>query len=574
MKSSFLTRISLTGARGSALDLARGRLVLVSAFFALAYIMIAARVVDLTMIQGELQNGMEREAFARPAEEKALRADITDRNGVLLATSLKTASLYADPALITEPEKTAQGLAALFPDLTYGEALRKLQSAGHFEWIRRNLTPQEQGDVLLLGDPGLKFEEEMRRIYPQGPLAAHIAGYTDIDGRGLGGMERSFDRMLAEGRPVRLTLDIRIQHILRREMMKAVGAFSAAGGAGVVMDMGTGEVLAAVSLPDFDPHDPGATGQKALFNRVTLGVYELGSVFKIFSTAAFLETQKGGLGMSFDAREPLERGKFSITDYHAQERILTVPEIFIHSSNIGAALMGEAVGTEALKSFYEDLGLLSPPRIGIEEVGKPLYPDPWRDISTTTAAYGHGIAVSPLQMTAAAASIAGDGTLLRPMLVLDVAAEKNPPSGHDLRIVSPQTAHRMRQLLRLTVTDGTGKDADIPGYRIGGKTGTAEQPGGRGYDRKRLISSFMGFFPMEAPRYAVFVMIDEPKGTKASFGYATGGWVAAPAAAGVVAGMAAVLGVEPLDIPPEADVAAPLKQYVHDPKGESHLASY
>lgn len=572
-------RMEMVGTKRSALDHARGRMILVSAAFALAYILVAARVVDLSLLQGYLHGGgdtLQAEDAPPPEENATVRADIVDRNGVLLATSLDTASLYADPALITEPEKVAQGLVKIMPDLAYGDVLQKLQRRARFVWIRRNLTPQEQFAVLDLGQPGLNFRSERCRIYPQGPLAAHMVGYTDVDGHGLAGVERSFDKLLRKGdKPLRMTIDVRLQHILRRETARAVHEFSAKAGGGVILDVKTGEVLAAVSLPDFDPNNIAEAGPQDLFNRLTLGVYEPGSTFKIFSTAALLETQSHAISKTFDAREPLHRGRFIISDYHPEKRILTTPEVFMYSSNIGAAMMGETIGTEGLRSFYEELGLLTPLDLEISEVGRPLYPQPWREINTLTAAFGHGIAVAPLQTVAAAASVVGDGTLVRPTLIAGRAAE-NSEKSRKTRVVSPQTVERMRQMMRLVVTDGTGTFANVPGYNVGGKTGTAEKPDAGGYDRHSLVSSFLGFFPIEAPRYAVFVMVDEPHGNKASYGYATGGWVAAPAVARTVVGMAAVLGIPPEDTKPEDDLSAALMPYVHgkNHEGGSHLASY
>jgi cell division protein FtsI (penicillin-binding protein 3) len=568
----------LAGTRRSALDLARGRLVLVSALFVLAYIMVAARVFDLSVIQGSLPRAESAETQQPAAADEApvvMRADITDRNGVLLATSLQTASLYADSMQVPEPEKVASGLVKILPDLIYGDVLEKLQRKTHFVWIKRNLTPQEQYAVLTLGQPGLMFRNEMRRIYPQGPLAAHMVGYTDIDGHGLAGIERSFDSLLRQGGgPLRLTLDIRLQHILRREMQTALGTFSAKAGAGVIMDVATGQVLAAVSLPDFDPDDLSSANDDEIFNRVTLGTYELGSTFKIFTLAAVLENLNPPMSQLYDARAPLQEGRFTISDFEPKNRMLSLPEVFMYSSNIGAAEMGQAVGTDGMKKFYDDLGLLSPMKIEIGEVGKPQFPQPWRDINTLTAAFGHGIAVTPLQMVSAASTIAGGGTLVQPTLVLGDGAAK--PASTKVRIVSEQTAHRMRQLLRLVVTDGTGTHADVPGYNVGGKTGTAEKPGPHGgYDSKRLISSFIAFFPVDAPKYAVYIMIDEPHGTKKTFGFATGGFVAAPAVARVIASMAAVLGIAPERMTPLRDLTASLRPYLQQSAGgHSYLASY
>lgn len=553
--------IKLIGERSSALDLARGRLVLMSGVFVVVYMLLAVRALDVSVIQGSVQVSDSAPVVMSGQNSEVRRADILDRNGVILATTLKTASLFADPHLVSDADKAAKGLVKIFPDMSYGEVLQKLQGDSRFVWLKRNVLPAEQYAVLELGEPGLDFRYESRRIYPQGPLAAHFVGYTNVDNSGLAGVERSFDNFLSEGRDLKLTIDVRLQHILRRELARAMKEFSAQGGAGVIVDVGTGEVLAGSSLPDFDPHDAGGAKDAEKFNRLTLGVYELGSVFKIFSTAAFLEAHDVPMSTTFDAREPIKVGRFTINDYHAEDRILTIPEVFMYSSNIGSAMMGQSVGTEKLQAFYSDLGLLSAMDFEIREIGAPLVPSPWREVNTLTASYGHGLATTPLQMTAAVASIVNGGFLIRPTLVMDEDRGESQKS-EDIRIVSPQTAHRMRQLLRLVVTDGTGKNADVPGYRVGGKTGTAEKIGGRGYDRKRLMSSFVGVFPMEDPRYAVFIIVDEPKGTKASWGYATGGWVAAPAVSRVVASMASVLGIPAAPTTAQNEVGDSLKQYI------------
>ncbi len=566
-------RLHIDGSKRSALDMAHGRIVLLSLSFALLYFTVAARVVDLTILQGELprMTGTTAERASEPEQKKSVvRADILDRNGVLLATSLETASLYADPGLIGDPVRAATALSKAIPGITYGDALEKLQRKGRFVWLKRNLTPEEQSRILQMGEPGLKFQTEYTRIYPQGELTAHMVGYGSVDGQGLSGVERSFDELLAKGgKPLALTLDVRLQHILRRETQKAISEFTAKGGAGIIMDVVTGEILAATSLPDFDPQNPSAASKAQMFNNITLGVYEPGSTMKIFSTAALLELKKPSLGMTFETTKPLKVGKFTIRDYHPEPHPLNIPEIFMHSSNIGSALMGQMVGTKALKDFYDDLGLLSPMNVEIDEKGKPLIPNPWREISTLTASFGHGISVTPLQIVAASSAIVRGGTLVKPTIILDEALAKGAKhlsSTDEVRVVSPQTSHRMRQMMRLVVTEGTAKFADVPGYNVGGKTGTAEKIIAGRYDRNKKISSFMGFFPMEAPRYAIFIMVDEPIGNKKSYGYATAGWVAAPAAGRVVAAMAPLLGMKPAHTAAEEDISYPLLPYVKDRK--------
>ncbi len=574
-------RIRIDGSKRSALDMAHGRVVLISLGFAFLYLTVAARVVDLTILQGELPKlaGTAIERAPEPEQQKAaMRTDITDRNGVLLATSLETASLYADPALVKDPVRAAEALSKAIPGIVYGDALEKLQRRARFVWLKRNLTPAEQARILDLGEPGLQFQTEYTRIYPQGELAAHMVGYGSVDGQGLAGVERSFNDLLVKGgKPLALTLDIRLQHILRRETKKAISDFSAKGGAGIIMDVVTGEILAATSLPDFDPQKPSEASKAQMFNNITLGVYEPGSTMKIFSTAALLELKKPNLGMTFDTTKPIKSGRHTIHDYHPEKRPLTIPEVFMHSSNIGSALMGQMVGTEGLRNFYKDLGLLDPVNVEIDEKGRPLVPNPWRDINTLTAAFGHGVSVSPLQIVSAASSIVRGGTLVKPTIILDEALAKGAKKATnegEVRVVSPQTSHRMRQLMRLVVTEGTAKFADVPGYNVGGKTGTAEKIVNGRYDHQKKISSFMGFFPMEAPRYAIFIMVDEPVGNKKSYGYATAGWVAAPAVGRIIGTMAPLLGMKPSNTAPEDDISFPLLPYLHDKKHEGgHLAT-
>jgi cell division protein FtsI (penicillin-binding protein 3) len=571
--------VSLVGDRDAALTSIRGRLTVVLAVFSVLFSIAALRVVDVMVVRPALKgedvgdiNVAYREDIENNAGYVLGRGQVFDRNGVLMATSIETASVFADPRLIENSKAAAQGLAKIFPDLSYGDVLRKLQSDQRFVWIKRNVTPEEQYQVLTLGQPGLEFEREDRRLYPQEDLAPHILGYTNVDNRGLSGVERSFDSLLAQGDDLSLTIDSRLQHILRREIGMAMREFTAKAGMGAIMDVQTGEVLAAVSLPDFTPHHVSDAGASAKFNRFSLGVYELGSVFKVFSTAALLDHFNLPMETTFDAREPIKTGRHTISDYHPEDRELTIPEAFMHSSNIVSALMAQQIGTKRLKNFYSDLGLLSPLSFELLEVGKPLVPDPWRETSTMTAAYGHGLATTPLQVLSAFASVVNGGTYVQPRLIQN---DENKPQKAGLRVMSEETSQEMNALLRLVVTQGTGKNADVPGFYIGGKTGTAEKIGKRGYDRKRLISSFVGAFPMDRPRYAVLVSVDEPKGNKKSYGYATAGWVAAPAVARIVRSMASVLGLSGRDAASVEDIDRPLYRHVAGiEKKDKSLVSY
>lgn len=562
----------IMGQRSGALGLAHGRIYFLIAIFVLGFFVVTVRVYDLMILQGVLGSEARTKLYeqrmveADKKQDSAKRADIIDRNGVLLATSLKITSLYADPKIMVDPQDTAKQLSELFPTLSYGDLLKKFQDRKkRFVWLKRNITPEEQNKIMYIGDPGLAFRDEYKRFYPQGSLTSHVVGFTNIDGKGLAGIERSYDSLLRTNavtdEPLRLSVDTRLQHILRREIALAQSDFNGIGSAGIIMEAKTGNILAAVSLPDFNPLHPQKPESTPMFNRVFQGVYEMGSTFKIFSTAALIETKGVSLDQKFDVRHPIKRGSFTINDYHPEGRILTLPEVFMYSSNIGTAMMGEMTGTANLKNFYKKLGFFDKPIVDLEEVGSPIYPKDWRELNTLTATFGHGVAVSPLQMTSAVASIVNGGTQVLPTLVQapDIVDAKEKISSAP-RIVSAQTSETIRQLMRLVVTNGTGKNANVEGFEVGGKTGTAEKIVGGRYDRNRRVASFVAAFPIQDPEYVVFVMVDEPKPNKKSYGYATAGWVAAPAAARVISNMGSVLGMPA--VKSEHDTAEPLLQYI------------
>jgi cell division protein FtsI (penicillin-binding protein 3) len=524
-----------------ALETAKSRLMVTMAIFGLAFGAVSIKLVDATVMSQGGDTGLAQAASAHAIP--ASRADIVDRNGVLLASSLATASLHADPKLIINPVEATQKLVSVLAGLDYNDTLAKLKSDKRFVWIRRNLNPREHYEVNRLGIPGIYFQREERRVYPTANLTAHVVGFTGVDNSGLMGIEQSFDKQLrASTDPVQLSIDVRLQHIVKRELQVAVDEFEGLGGAGMVVDVKTGEILAMVSLPDFDPHAP-TSDENARFNRNTLGVYEMGSTFKIFNSALALDSGKIHMGDSFDATKSIRVGRFSISDSHGKNRWLTVPEIFKYSSNIGSVRMALEVGTTAQRSLMDKFGLLKRSPIEIPEVGAPMVPHPWRDISTMTIAFGHGLSVSPVQM-AAAASAAINGGVLHPATLLKRAPEAEIPGA---RVISPQTSDQIRRLMRLVVTEGTGSGAAAPGYLVGGKTGTAEKTNGHGYAKKALLSSFIAAFPINDPRYLVMVMIDEPKGNKRTFGYATAGWVAAPLAGRIVKQIGPLMGINPID---------------------------
>ena len=533
-------RIRLDGTRKEALETGRTRLLVTGVIFCLAFLVVAGRLVDLAVLGPSVEPRLV--VAGTSAAQDFRRADVVDRNGVLLATSLPTASLYADAREVIDPRQAAAGLVKVLPDLDHEQVLAKLTSAARFVWLRRNLTPRQTYAVNRLGIPGLYFLEAENRVYPQGREAAHVLGLTDVDGRGIAGVERFFDGLLRRGGgPLKLSIDIRIQALLRRELAAAVTEFEALGAAGLVLDVRSGETLGMVSLPDFDPNVPASANGEAAFNRAAKGVYEMGSTFKLISTAIALDSGTVTLRDGYDATKPIRVARFTISDFHARNRWLSVPEILVYSSNIGAAKMALDVGGATQRAYLDRFGLLKSAATELPEVGVPLSPARWRDINTMTIAYGHGIAVSPVHLAGAVGAIVNGGIRM-PVTILK-HHQGTPRLGE--RVVSAETSSAMRRLMRLVVRRGTGRKADVPGYRVGGKTGTAEKLAGRRYRADALISSFVGVFPTDAPRYVILVLIDEPKGNKASFGYATGGWVAAPVVGRLVRRIAPLIGLGP-----------------------------
>jgi cell division protein FtsI (penicillin-binding protein 3) len=418
--------------------------------------------------------------------------------------------------------------------------------------------------------PGFGFRNEERRVYPYGATFAHVLGYTDTDGRGISGIEREYEHRLGtEGEPVALSIDLRLQSILHDELVRATTNFSALGAAGVVMDVNTGEILALASLPDFDPNQPGQSLGESGFNRATKGVYEMGSTFKLFTTAMALDSGTVSLTDGYDATDPIRVARFTISDFHGKKRWLSVPEILTYSSNIGTAKMALDVGAARQKDYLSRFGLLSTPEVELPEVGGPLFPARWSDLSTMTISYGHGIAVSPLQLAAGVSALVNGGVMHQPTLMK--VTDTDQPRG--AQVISEQTSAFMRALMRKVVRDGTGEAANIKGYLVGGKTGTADKQKSGGYDVTALISSFVGVFPMTDPRYVVLVVVDEPKGTKETFGYATGGWVAAPSVGRVIERMGPLYGLAPDHSGPETEVLVGNPMYLPETKAPRRAAT-
>ena len=545
------TAITPDGPAKQALEACRTRLRVTAGLFALVFAAVALRIVEIGAVGGGTAES-QIARFRMVTEPVPSHADIVDRNGNVLAATLDSPSLYANPKQITDAAQATDKLVRVFPTLGAAEVHAKLTSGKSFVWIRRHLTPAEQFDVNQLGIPGLDFEHEERRVYPDGGLTSHVVGYTGIDNAGFAGVERALGDVLRGRRePLQLSLDLRLQYILREELQRVVDDFTAKGGAGLIMDVNTGEILAMESLPDFDPNHPTAVdpGHPAIpladrmFNRITLGVYELGSIFKIFTVAMALDSGTATVTSTYDASHPIRIGRFTISDYHGKHRVLSVPEILMYSSNIGAARMAVAAGAQTQREFLARLGLLKTPKIEVSEVAEPHYPAKWREVNVMTIAFGHGISVTPLSFATAAAALVNGGILRQATLVKLPAGYA--PQGQ--QVISAKTSEQMRRLLRLVVEHGTGTMAAAPGYVVGGKTGTADKISGRHYAERKLLSSFVGVFPINNPKYLILTMVDEPHPNKQSHGYATAGWTVAPATSRIIERIAPLLGVQPVD---------------------------
>lgn len=478
------------------------------------------------------------------AEEGARRGDLVDRHGEILATSLEAYSLYADPEQVWDAEETAQALATVLPRLDAAELASRLDSNRRFIWVRRGLSPRQRQAVFELGLPGLGFRREPRRVYPRGQLAAHALGFTTIDGDGAAGAERAFDEALSAGETVALTLDLRVQYALEDALSAAQDQYRASAALGVVTDVRTGEILAMASSPTFDPNQPAEASAEERRNRTAAAVYELGSIFKTFTVAIALDAGVTALDAILPTSDGLSLGALELAD-PGRARDMSVAQVFVRSSNVGAALLALATGEDRQRAYLERLGLLARAPLELAESAAPLLPSQWNEVERATLSYGYGLAVSPVSFMAAFGAVANGGEYLPPRLRL--ADPDTPLTAR--RALSEQTSAAMLRLLRLAVERGTGVRADVPGYLVAGKTGTAERAASGGYDPDRLVSSFAAVFPYDEPRYAVLITLEDPQGAEEDDGRASAGYTAAPTTAAVIARIAPVLGVARRDDP-------------------------
>jgi cell division protein FtsI (penicillin-binding protein 3) len=535
---------------------ARARVVLAIAGFALVYAVIAARLVMF----GVISSSRSAPRVVMGDAVATARPDILDRDGEILATDVRVPSLYAEPRRTIDVDEAVELLTADLPDLNATELRERLSSKRGFVWLKRDITPAQQREIYQQGLPGIGFLKENKRVYPNGAEVSHLIGIVNIDNQGTAGMEKWLDTHglaalhmagLATNRlqkPVMLAVDLRVQHALRDELVAARARYRALAAAGLVLDVKTGEIVAMVSEPDFDPNDPAQALDPSRINRLTTGVYEMGSTFKVFTLAMALDSGKVTLNSTFDARAPLRMGRFLIHDFEPQHRFLSVPDVFTYSSNIGAARVALLLGGAAQQAFLKKMDQLDRLRTELPESAEPILPRRWTDLTTATVAFGHGLSVAPLQAAMGIAAVVNGGLLIPPTFLKRSQAEVDALSR---RVVKRKTSETMRYLMRLNVEKGTAKMADVPGYYIGGKTGTADKVIDGRYSKSKVLTDFMAILPADHPRYLLLIMLDEPKATPETHGFTTSGWNAVPVGGRVVGRIAPLLGIEPrMDLPP------------------------
>jgi cell division protein FtsI (penicillin-binding protein 3) len=557
-------RLRLVGQRRQLLAVMHQRLMFGMLVYAGIVALIALRILYLAAF-GDHAGRKEGPTSLIPE-----RGDIVDRNGDPLARTIDAWTIAIHPnKVIGDKLALARRLAELMPEQSEEQYFALLKSGKPFFYLRRRAAPSLVEAVNAIGEPGLAIQREPDRLYPQTTLAAHVLGFTDIDGHGVAGMERAFDKQLSDsatrGQPLVLSIDSRVQQALEHELIEAMTHFSAIGAAGVVMDVRTGEVLAMTSLPQLNPNAAGQGSDEARFNRATLGVYELGSTFKPFTVAMAMDSGIiKSFGQIYNCPQELHVYGHVVHDTHPYGRQCTVAEIMKESSNIGTAQIADQVGASRQKAFLEKMGFLDPVRVELKERGRTLTPGSrWGPFETMTVGFGHGIAVTPLHLATGYATLFNGG-VYHPATLLKVGRDHPLPQG--VRVFSEETSYKMRSLLRLVVTEGTGKKADAPGYRVGGKTGTAEKLLNGHYTSSAVVTSFAGVFPMDEPRYVMVMMLDDPKATAETYGFHTAAWNIGPAFGVAVSRIAPLLGIRP-DKGREPDMSLVLP-FVHEKNPE------
>lgn len=538
---------------------AQPRVGLVILGFSVLFLAITARLALLATLPNE-QVGLRR---ATSNAISAARPDIVDRNGDVLATDIGVVSVFAEPRKILDKDEATELLTAVLPDLDAKDLRDKLGTKKGFVWVKREITPRQQAEVYRLGIPGIGFLPEHKRVYPNGPAAAHILGFANVDNIGIAGIEKYIDSQglqdlngaglateATDLKPVQLSLDLRIQHLLRDELVNGMARFKAIAAAGAIMDVTTGEVLGLVSLPDFDPNNPVDALEKDRINRMNVGVYEMGSTFKALTIAMALDSGKVNINSSFSTAGGMMRfGRQVIKEYHGTGRTLTVPEVFLHSSNMGSIKMALAVGVEGHKAFLRKMMQLDRMTTELPESAAPIVPQRWGEINTATIAFGHGLAVAPIQAMAAVSALVNGGYLIKPTFLKRSQEDAMKVA---TRVIKPETSEALRFIMRINGEKGSAKKADVPGYFVGGKTGTAEKVIGGRYAKNRNFTTFTAIAPSDKPKYLFLAIYDEPKGYAESGGYSTAAWNAGVTTGRLIERAAPLLGLTPRFDPPPA----------------------
>jgi len=562
-------RLRAETSRAGAQNRAEGRLLLLGMAFFAAFIVVGARMGLLAAT-----DPMEPRAFAAGAEISGRRADITDRNGRILATNLSTHALYAHPKQMVDPPRVAKALAKLFPELNAEDLERRFTDGRSFLWLRRKLSPEQMQAVHDIGDPGLLFGPRDMRLYPNGKLASHILGGSSFGAEGVhsaevigtAGVERAMDTRLRDpaqaATALALSIDLTVQTAMQEVLETGMAMMNAKGAAGVMLDVHTGEVVAMVSLPDFDPNDrpspllKGDPADSPLFNRALQGVYELGSTAKIFTSAQAMDLGLVDANSMVDANAPMRWGKHKIGEFEGKNYgpLMSVTDVIVKSSNVGTAHLALKIGGERQQAFFKSLGLFDPVPLELTEApgAGPLIPKRWADIVTITTSYGHGMSVSPMHLAVAYAAIANDGILLPPTLL----KRDKIPAG--TRVMSAATAASSASMLREVVTRGTASFGEVKGYEVGGKTGTADKvKRGGGYEKGKNINTFAAMFPASDPQYVLVVTLDEASENTGPKPRRTAGWTTVPVAAEVIRRTAPLLGLRPqIEYTPLSEVSA------------------
>jgi cell division protein FtsI (penicillin-binding protein 3) len=545
--------------RRAAMEKSRSRLVAVSAVFLLLFLAVAAKLADATLINPMKPAPRVVEQFVPEPAAAAVapppgRASIIDANGQILAVSLPIASLYADPRQMIDTNAVAAQLKTVLPTIDEADIARRLASAKAFVYIARQVTPAQELAINGLGIPGLSFQNTFERRYPLGDTAAQVLGAVDIDGDGIAGVEKYFNtRLNTDPTPLRLSIDVRVQAILRDEVSQAVKTYTAVGGCGIVEDANNGRILGMVSIPDFDANDLASATDAEKFNRCATGTYEPGSVFKLQTASMALDDNVIHLWDSFNTTHPIPIGRFHITDFEPKHYWMQLPDIMRFSSNIGASRISVLIGKDRQRAWLQKMGLMSREPIELPEAALPqVQPgSSWGRATVMTVSFGNGIAETPLHIANTAVAIANGGTLYKPTLL---AATPGDPPPQGTTVMQQSTSDTMRKIMRLIVVDGTGNFGEVPGYFVGAKTGTAQKVSAHGgYKKHTNYSSYVAAFPIYAPRYVVYIAIDSGHATAATHGFTTGGWMAGPSVSHVIARIGPMLNVMPQFNQPQVD---------------------